>query len=177
MKCEYFLSSLAPLRELITPGWSYGKESKILTWLVWCVTSCQIDTIHIRVQWRIQDFWKGRAGNPNAVMPRQAWKSRSAGGGGGGGGGDSDTFFFFFFFFFFLLIYIVIRHLHLCGRGTVRLPDRPPGWKAKQKKKKKKKKRPKKRGGAAADSAPPPLDPPLRVSVFLSQECRITIAW
>ena len=35
-------------------------------------------------QWRIQDLWKGRAGNPNAAMPRQAWKSRSAGGGGGG---------------------------------------------------------------------------------------------
>ena len=42
----------------------------------------------MRVQWRIQDLWKGGAGNPISAMPRQAWKSRS---GGGGGGGDSGV--------------------------------------------------------------------------------------
>ena len=34
--------------------------------------------------------------------------------GGGGGGGDSDTFF-------------VVASFTLLGRGTVLLPDRPPG--------------------------------------------------
>ena len=60
----------------------------------------------------------------------------------------------------------VCRHFYIMGRGTVRLPDRPPGGE-KQKKKKKKKQETKNNGrktkigrkgggGAAADRPPPP---------------------
>ena len=84
-------------------------------------------------------------GGPGIQIPRQAWKSRSV-------GGLRHIFSRNFF----------CRHLHYwVPRGTVRLPDRPPGWQAKKKKKKKspeknKNKNRPKEGGAAADSPPPP---------------------
>ena len=52
------------------------------------------------IQWWIQDLWKERAGNPNAVMPRQ----EVAQCGGGGGGGYSNTSFFWNFV---CVIYII----------------------------------------------------------------------
>ena len=94
-------------------------------------------------QWRIQDLWKGGAGNLNK-FPARPEKVAQWGGGGGG-----------------------LRHIFppeflgptftLLGRGTVRLPDRPPGWQAKKKKKKKKPEKIKivrKKGG------PRPIRPP-----------------
>ena len=72
------------------------------------------------------------------------WRQR------GGGGEDSGRHIFFPLNFFFFVIYIM-------GRGTVRLPDRSPGWKER---KKQKQKRPKKGAAAAADSAAPPPPPP-----------------
>ena len=72
---------------------------------------------------------------------RQAWKSRSAGGGG---------LWYIFSPDFFLPSFTLL------GRGTVRLPDRPPGWQAKTKNKNKN--RPKKRGGGGGRGqfGPPP---------------------
>ena len=114
-------------------------------------------------QWRIQDLWKRRAGNQNAAMPRQAWKSRST---GGGGGGDSDTFFFFSSF-------------TLWGRGTVRLPDRPQGWKAKKKKKalkKEKKKRLAEKSWGRRRFGPPP-PPWIRHCLNLGLNQNILWSW
>ena len=104
-------------------------------------------------QWRIQDLWKGRAGNPNSARPEKVARR----GGGGGGGGLRHIFPLIFFASFTLL-----------GRGTVRLPDRPPGWQAKKNHTQKKQNRKAEKGGggvgAAADSAP--LDPPLDFRVM-----------
>ena len=87
-----------------------------------------------------------KRGGRESKFPAQAWKSRSVGGGGGG-----------------------LRHIFppeffgptftLLGRGTVRLPDRPPGWQAKKKKKKKSPKKLKsseRRGGRGRFGPPPP---------------------
>ena len=100
--------------------------------VLWICCSLFLAALRLRLvnksdqnQWRIQDLWKGRAGNPNSAMPRQAWKSRSEGGRGGGR---------------------ELRHIFLCAsftllaRGTVRLPDRPPGRGDKRIKNEKKKK-------------------------------------
>ena len=90
-------------------------------------------------QWRIQDLWKGRAGNAHALMPRQAWKVD--------GGGGIRHFFVLNFFATFTL----------WGGGTIRLPDTNLCGE-KQKKK----------GGTAADSPPPPPDPTLQQELILS---------
>ena len=59
----------------------------------------------------------------------------------------------------------------LLGRGTVRLPDRPPGWQAKKKKKKKKARKKLKsserRGGRGRFG--PPLDPPLTIKISINE--------
>ena len=64
-------------------------------------------------------------------------------------------FFFFFCWFFFFFFFFCVIYIMGVGRGSVRLPDRPPAWKANKKTKKKTVQI----RGAAADS--PPLDPPL----------------
>ena len=103
-------------------------------------------------QWRIPGFVK-RGGRESKFPARPEKVAQCV----GGGGGTPTHFFPGIFLPTFTLLG---RH----GRGTVRLPDRPPGWQAKKKKKKKKKKiarkkkkkknRPKEGGAAAA--APPP---------------------
>ena len=79
-------------------------------------------------QWRIQNLWKGRAGNLYA----RPEKGRSAGGGGGGlrhiPPPPPPLIFVFWFLF--------VAAFTLWGAAfTVRLPDRPPGWKERRKKK------------------------------------------
>ena len=69
----------------------------------------------------------GRAGNPNAAMPRQAWKIRSA--------GDSDT---------------------LWGRGTVTRPTSEVNSKKQTNQKSKSKSAERGGGGAPRSIAPPP---------------------
>ena len=94
-------------------------------------------------------------GGPGIQMPLDAAPSMKKSLSRGGGGGDSDTFFFPENF---------LPTCTLWGRGTVRPPYRPPGWKAK-----KKKKNGRKKGGGVRPirPPPPPLDPPL---VFASKQ-------
>ena len=90
----------------------------------------------------------GEKGGPGIQMPRCRARPEKVAQRGGGGG--TPTHFLFPIFFF--------ASFTLWGRGTVRLPDRPPGWGEKQKTKTKN--GPKK--GGPRPIRPPPLDPPLK---------------
>ena len=99
------------------------------------------------IQWRIQDLWKGGAGNLNS--PPGLKKSLS-GGGWGGGGGVSDTFFSPRNFF--------CRHLHYwVGVPSAYQTDLQGGKQQQQQQKRPKKiKIVRKKGGPRPIRPPPP---------------------